>query len=75
MSQIKRGFYSHYGSVAYWREGREVVARFRGEYSDCVQRFPNLTAFKRAARKQFRDGTATETTQERMRFWELVNLN
>ncbi len=67
--------FAYYGSVVFWREGREVVARFRGEYADCVQRFPNLTAFKRAARKQIQNGAATETTADRMRTWELANLN
>lgn len=54
--------FSHYQSVTYWPSMAGVAARFRGEYSDCCQWFPNMTEFRRAARSQFRRGAATRVT-------------
>jgi hypothetical protein len=64
-----------YGSVTWWREGKGVRARFRGRWSDTVAYFPTLSAFRRAAYHQLKNGTASETTADGYRLWELAETN
>ncbi len=62
-----RSKFAHYHSVSYWEVKGErggIMARFRAQYSECLQWFPSLARFKRAAAAQFAAGEAHKTSAE-----------
>lgn len=69
------GKYKEYSSVTYWAERGGIGSRWRGQWSDMEQWFPSFAEFRRAARKQIKDGTAHQTTTEHMNTWRAVYGN